>query len=207
MNTQTKKPKQAPFDNDRLLEQLRDMSRGISKSLSSDVFSGVATDALSSLFGTPQNGEMSPGQEINFADKQVEMPEKYRPQVKQTEQLRPAFSNELLSRARQEEMLVGQKIEEIRQELKALVAAIKSVDQKIVQAVNEQVIDPGVYHLNYLDRIKTILKLLRQNLSESASWLTVMRSRKKQRNYWAQYKKKGTEWGLNADRVIASQVG
>lgn len=206
MNTSTKKPK-AQFDNDRLLEQLRDMSRGISKSLSEDVFSGVASDALSSLFGTPQSGEMQPGQEINFADKQEEVSEKYRPQVKKTEQLRPAFSNELLNRRREEEMLVGQKIEEIRQELKALVSVIKSVDQKIVQAVNEQVIDPGIYHFNYLDRIKTILKLLRQNLSESASWLNIMRSRKKQRNYWAQYKKKGTEWGLNADRVIATQVG
>ncbi len=207
MNTKTGKPKKGIFDNDSLLEQLRDMSRGVTKSMTDDLFSGMATDALSSLFGNPKHGEMQPGEEISFADKPAETPEHQKPHVRKQEQANPYFSNELLNRARQEEMMVAQKIEEIRAELKALVAAIRSVDRKIVQAVNEQIIDPGLYHLNYLDRIKTVLKLLRKNLSESSSWLSLMRSRKKQRNYWAQYKKKGTEWGLNPDRMLATQVG
>ncbi|HCM37406.1 MAG: hypothetical protein UV61_C0004G0053 [Candidatus Gottesmanbacteria bacterium GW2011_GWB1_43_11] len=205
----TKKTPPKAVNTDNLIEQLRDVGRGVAKTVKQDLVSGIATDALSSLFGTPKSGDLEPNQPLNLGETppppMPEMPFPYR--MRQVEQPRPMFNMEAMNRLRAQEAQVAQKIDEIRLELKALIATLKQVDSEIVKAVDEQLIDPGLYHLNFLDRIKTILKLLRQNLNDSSSWLSVMRSRKKQRTYWSLYKKKGTEFGLNPDRVVSTQVG
>ena len=218
MNQTAKKPQNKGLSDDRLIEQLRDIGKGVATTVSHDLVSGMAGDALTSLFGTPKQGELKPGQAVNFDQTPVPPEPSPMPQFlpempffggfrRQQEAPKPLYSQETLNRIKTQEAQVTQKIEEIRMELKALIATIKNVDREMELAVSEQIIDPGVYHINFLDRIKTILKLMRQNLNDSASWLRVMRSRKKERKYWSLYKKKGTEFGLNPDRVVSTQVG
>lgn len=220
MNQPVKKPQTKAVNSDTLLEQLRDVGRGIASTVKTDLVGSVAHDALASLFGTPaKSGDLKPGQPVQFdaptpqqtppqEQQPFPFPERWPMMRKPHERLwQSPVNQEALNRLRAQEAQVAQKIEEIRWELKALIATIRNVDREITQAVNEQFIDPDAYHLNFLDRLKTILKLMRKNLSDSASWLSVMRSRKKERRYWSLYKKKGTEFGLNPDRVVATQVG
>jgi len=214
MSVSTKKTPTKGYTNDSLIEQLRDVGRGVSRNLTQDLVSGVTSDALSSLFGTPQSGDMKPGQAVSLEKNQPdvtqsempEMPFPWRRRAPEAPRTNVAF-NESLNRLRQEEALVAQKIEEIRMELKALIAALKMVDKQIQKAVDEELVDPGVYHLTFLDRLKTILRLLRKNLTDSSSWLAVMHSRKKEKRYWNQYKRKGTTFGLSHERVVSTQVG
>ncbi len=222
MNTTIQKPKIKPVNKDSLIEQLRDIGRGVSSGIKNDLISGVASDALSSLFGTPKSGDLKPNQPINlnqptppqatdFPDRARPYPNfpesPFAPRFPRREQFNSQYSEANLAKLRQKEAQTAQKIEEIRLELKALIQAIKSVDLEIQKAVDENLVDASAYHLSFLDRLKTVLILMRQNLNDSASWLSVMRSRKKQRMYWSLYKKKGTEFGLNNERVVATQVG
>ena len=210
MDPQTKKNQTKANVNDALIEQLRDVGRGVAKTVKTDLVTGMANDALSSLFSTPTatSRNMHPGEEVSLNQPQAPPQERYpfRPPMRRSE-FRSDYSQEVINRLRSQEAEVMKKIEEIRIELKALVATLSVVDSEIEQAVSENVVDPGVYHLNFLERIKNILKLIRKNLHESRSWMEVMHSRKKQRSYWAMYKKKGTEWGLNNERTVATQVG
>jgi hypothetical protein len=223
MFTQTKKPTNKQFVNDSLIEQLRDIGKGVGKGITKDLINGVGQDALTSLFGQPRkSGDLKPNESINLNQpvtpqnseyppfpspyNQQESPFPF-PFKKPERQFVSQFTQENINKLKEQETQVAQKIEEIRMELKALIKVIRNVDIEMQQAVNEHLIDPGVYHLNFLDRIKTILKLLRQNLHDSSSWLNVMRSKKRQRTYWALYKKKGTEFGLNNERTVATQVG
>lgn len=216
MNTQTNKKQQSKApSSDTLIEQLRDMGRGISKNVTQDLVGGVATDALSSLFGTPKKGTLRPGEPVNLRSPQPaddeaapqSFPEFFNPFKRREQAPKVTVNNEALNLLRQKEAEVTQKIEEIRLELKALIATLKTVDKQVEKAIDEQLVDPGLYHINFLDRLKTILKLMRQSLSESSSWLSVMRSRKKEKRYWTQYKKKGTTFGLSNERVVSTQVG
>lgn len=209
MDASQKKPTAKPYVKDSLIESLRDMGRGVAKTVKSDLAGGIANDALSSLFGTPKTGQMRPGEGINIDSKSPSpaYPEHPPHNFGRREQYFSQYSQEAIARLHHQEKEVTHKIEEIRLELKALIATLKVVDQDIQQAADSGIVDPGIYHLTFLDRLKTILKLIRQNLHESRSWLAVMRSKKKQRTYWALYKKKGTEFGLNPDRVVATQVG
>ena len=212
MVQQPKKQQSKVLSDDTLIEQLRDVGRGVTSTVTHDLISGVASDALTSLLSGSRKGTLKPGEAVEFPDKQVEMPPAppemnwpFRRERKPT--FAPQFSQETLNRLRDEEREVARKIEEIRLELKALVATIASVDQEIGHAVSGEFIDPGIYHLNFLDRLKTMLTLIRKNLADSASWLSVMRSRKKERKYWNMYKHKGTTFGLSHERVVATQVG
>jgi len=213
MNTQPKKTVNKNQTNDSLIEQLRDVGRGVAQNVTQDLFSGVASDALSSLFGSPapKGGDMQPGEEVNFNQTPSPQEAPWQPpefpfRRPQREAYRSPFSNEQLALIQQKEAEVSHKIEEIRMELKALIAVLRSVDNQVRQAVNEETVDPGIYHLN-LDRLKTILKLMRKSLADSSSWLAIMRSRKKEKRYWNQYKKKGTTFGLSNERVVSTQVG
>ncbi len=219
MNTPSNKQKthKQNQSTDSLLEQLRDIGRGVAKQVTHDVVSGVAGTALKSLFGASQSGELKPNQPVNIAqpdaqpepiadDFYPEMPFNFG-RLRQTERKPDPYLEQQIAKFRQQEQLVAQKIEEIRLELKALVVSLKNVDRELVKTIDEQVVDAGIYHLNFLDRLKTILKLMRQNVNDSASWLRVMRSRKKERHFWALFKKKGTEFGLSNERAVAQQVG
>ena len=218
MSTQQPKPKQARPLNDSLIEQLRDLGRGFGTTVKDDLVGGVANDALASLFGAPKTGNLKPGQEVNLNQSQPkapaegahqlpQRPERFPFPFRRREQFKPQYSPETVALLRQQEAHVAQKIEEIRAELKHLIAEIKTVNQEIQQAVDGQLVDPDTYHLNYLDRIKIMLKNMLKQLGESRTWLTTQKSRKKQMGYWNQYKKKGTSFGLNHERTVATQVG
>lgn len=203
--------------NDSFVEQLRSLSRGVTKTLATDVASGVAGDALNSLFGTPQSGDLQPGQPVSL-NQQPQAPEpspspfprmneRFPFPFKRKEQFKPMYSPEQVALLRQQEAQVARKIDEIRLELKSLISEIKTVDSDLQKAVDEQIVDPDTYHMNYLDRIKIMLKNILKQLKESRTWMTTQKTRKKQMGYWSQYKKKGTSFGLSHERTVATQVG
>lgn len=207
--------------NDNPVEQLRGMGQSVVKDVAG-LAGDVAEDALSSLLGTPpknhNQGTMQPGQPIDLSTPPPPaydtrparfpgMPEYPGMPGGRREVRAPGIAQETINRLREQEGRIMHEIEAVRQELRLLVATLKNVDQSIVNAVDGQMVDPGEYHLAFLERIKTVLKLIRQNLQSSNSWLNVMKTRKKQKGFWAQYKKKGTEWGLNNERSVATQVG
>lgn len=216
MNQQVKKKPAKSPSTDTLIEQLRDIGGGVAKSVTSDVVKGIGQDALSAFFGPKRHGNLEPGQPVKLGDKS---PDKHANQddlyqeddpwfsQQKDEQKRTNYLAETVALMEQHEREVGQKIEEIRLELKALIATLRVMDKEVVKAVNEQFVDPGLYHITYLDRLKTILKLMRKNISDSNSWLSTMRSRKKEKRYWNQYKKKGTTFGLSNERNVSTQVG
>jgi hypothetical protein len=222
MDPTSQPKKQQPIKvNDSLVEQMRDLGRGVGKTIARDLVGGIAQDALSSLFGTPKSGNLKPGQGVNLtqptAPKPNEvvrnparlpfMPERFPFPFRKKEQPKPMFTQEQMNHLRAQESQVAQKIEEIRMELKALVSEIQAVNSEIQRAVTERVIDGGQYHMSFFDRLKVILKLALQEMKESRSWLNTQSSRKKQKSYWAQYKKKGTTFGLSHERSVATQVG
>ncbi len=172
------------FANDNILEAIRGLT------------SGVATDALKSVVGTmPKSGEMKPGQTIDVGHEreQVVQPVRrveMRPQVFHTE-----------------EQGLKQKIDAIRQELKMLASSIKQLNTEVGRAVTEVPVVPGVYHLNFFERLRGILKVLRQQVDDSRSWLNLWTNRKEKKQFWGLYKKHGTKFGLSSERTMATQAG
>jgi len=192
---QPKKPLPGKF-NDSILESLRSLGAGVGKSVASDVLGQGGHNALSSIFGpAPKNSELKPNQAVDLGQEREQRPAFRRPEF-----LRP-------TPVKVEETGLKQKIEAVRQELKALSESVKQFNAEAQKAIETIPADPGVYHLNFLERLRGVLKILREQVEDSRSWLNLHTSRKKKVGYWGMYKKHGTQFGLSNERTAATQSG
>lgn len=189
-------PKKRPtYTNDSILEALRGLGSGVGKTVTKDLASRVAQDAFKSLFGsTPKSGELHQNEPLNIG-KERQAPISFRPEMRQAPIIRI------------EEAGLKQQIEAIRMELKMLAASVKNYNTEVNQAINEIPVDPGVYHLNFLDRLRSVLKILRQQIDDSRSWLALWSGRKQKKQFWGLYKKHGTKFGLSSERSSSTQAG
>jgi len=219
-NTKAKQPKpkqntQTP-KNDNMIEQFRGVGRNVGKSVVKDVAQGISRDALSSLFGSPntaRSGDMQAGKPISLGKNPLSRgrfsPERFprSPFKKEKKEWKPLVSQETMNRLRAQENEVQKRIEEVRVEIKQLINELKGVDREIVRTVEQPFVNPGEYHISFLDRLKAVLNIMLKEMKDSRSWLAVMQSRKKQRTFWSLYKKKGTKFGLSSEHTVTRQVG
>lgn len=192
---QQNKKKPSVYKNDSFLEQLRSFSDGASNSLKNDVFKGGIKSAWNQFTGI----ESETSYETLTPAEKIEKKETLQKGSYETKQEFILFS----ARERQ----TAREVEAIRTELIALVKTVKEVDFEIQKAVREIPVKPGVYHVRFLERLKAFIKLIRERLEDSCAWLRLFMSKKKQKNYWCQYKKKGTSFGLSGERVVSTQTG
>lgn len=173
------------------------MGRGVGQTVTKDVAGKVASDALTSLFGaTPQSGgELKQNQTIEVNREQQPQRPVFRPEA-----LRPSIS-------RSEDAQLKQQIDAVRAELKALASSMNSLHQEINKAIAESPVDPGIYHANFFERLRSIIKILRQQIEDGRTWVALTSRRKKQKHFWGLYKKHGTQFGLSSERTVSTQSG
>lgn len=199
---QTNSKKKPPvYNNDNILEALRGIGAGVGKAVARDVVTATGGDILNSLVGNlPAAGELRPNQPLEFS-----------PQPQAAEAAprlagRPEISLEPLRQA--EQVQIQQQLAQVRAELKALTAAMKNLHQEIEKAIDEIPPAPGIYHLNFMDRLRSIIKILREQIDDSRSWLALTAQRKQKKlGYWGMFKKHGTSFGLSSERALATQAG
>lgn len=104
---------------------------------------------------------------------------------------------------------IAQKIEEIRNELKALAKQIVKYDQNITQAVQSQVVNPGTYHLTFFEHLREVIALIRKNVTEANSWLSVFKKRGKQKGgaFWANTKRGGSAYMMSDEHAVSRSAG
>lgn len=188
---QPKKPQTTHQDS--VLESLRTLGSGVGKTVAKDVAGGVASDVLASLLGQNQ-GEVRPNRSIDF----------------QKERSAWGRRPEMRTQApyvEQTELHLKEQIDSVRAELKALAASIKNLNTDIQRSITEVPVDPGVYHKNFFERLRSILMTLREQVDDSRTWLSLYNNRKQKRGYWGMYKKHGTQFGLSNERTLATQAG
>ncbi|MBI4066578.1 hypothetical protein HY411_02575 [Candidatus Gottesmanbacteria bacterium] len=192
------KKKQPTYTNNSILESLRDLGGGVGKSVAKDVVGRVASDALSSLFGQPTGGDLKPPQPTVEAYPEQQP---FRPAIRRPEVYQPMIA------VHREEVGIKEKLEAVRMELKTLAVSIKKFNSQVERAIEDIPSHPGVYHLNFLDRLRGIIMALRRSIEDSGSWLALWTSRKKKQKYWGMYKKHGTSFGLSSERNVSTQAG
>ena len=197
-NTTNATKKQTAYTNTGIMESLRDLGAGVGKSVAKDVVGKVASDALTSLFGQPTGGDIKPPQPMveAYPERQPLRPAFRRPEVYQP-----------MTPLHREEVGIKEKLEAVRSELKVLATSIKKFHSQVERAIEDIPAHPGIYHLNFLERLRGVIITLRQSIEDSGSWLALWTSRRRKKMYWGMYKKHGTSFGLSSERNIATQAG
>jgi vacuolar-type H+-ATPase subunit I/STV1 len=108
----------------------------------------------------------------------------------------------------QKEQQTQNQVKAIQQELKALAGSVKNLDKEVDKAVEQIPAHPGVYHLNFLEKLKQAVVLLKKHVEEASTWLELFnRKQAKKRGYWPQAQKLGTQFSQSSERYVATSVG
>jgi len=115
----------------------------------------------------------------------------------------------------QEQVVFNQKNQEtqvqikaIQEELKSLAGSMKNLDKEIDKAIDQIPVKPGVYHVNFLEKIKQAIILLKKRVEDASTWLEALNQKSAKRHaYWGQFKKSGTQFSQSSERYVATSVG
>ncbi len=100
---------------------------------------------------------------------------------------------------------IRQEIETIKKQESTLLNEVKDVEKLTVEAMPEKV---GIYHVRFLELVLSILRTLREKISDSGTWLAAMMSKKKKRGslFAVRSKKMGTQYSLSQELQSARSV-
>lgn len=200
------KPKKKGPQYKNFIEAFKDIGKSTVKTLAKDVVGGTAKGVVDSLTqNQAQTDSDQPQEKFNFED-YLKNQEKH---IKNQERSRfEAIRREekvLFSREKQQVKIQIQTIQtQIQEMAKEHTGLIKEIQHTSFQAV----VNPGVYHKNFFERLSHLIKIARQKIADSRSWLQLHNHRsQKKSHYWGQVKKSGTNFMLSGERTVATQTG
>ncbi len=109
---------------------------------------------------------------------------------------------------RREALELDNRIQEILTELKRLIGSSSILKAEFaVISVEDKPVKAGKYYTNFFEWLLIEVKKIRMKVEDAGAWLSVMKSKKGQKNYGAMAKKHGTSFTLNNERTPATQTG
>ena len=197
--------------NNSFVESMRDMGGSVVKSLKNDVVKGTAQSIFDQLLGSTRSGQtpdfkqnITPDLESYIADRESKAAEQAKNEERSFQNRRMTESKVLFSYADES---LRKEIEGVRSELQMLVSSMGQVEAQIEQAMMDNIVDGGVYHLNYFQKLKTWIKFMRKSLEDSSAWLQMSGGRKSKGYFWTQTGKSGTKYSLSSERNVQMGAG
>lgn len=153
-------------------------------------------------------GDMSEGEEISFKREQIVKEAKKNAQIEAGINYKQEIihATERIRRGQTQEIAV--RVEEIVIELKKLAKSSKTLEAqfKTITTVTMPK-KPGKYHQNFFEWMFNVVKSARTRVESAENWLKAIAGKGKGKDYWSQYKKHGTSYGLSGERAVAQQTG
>jgi len=110
--------------------------------------------------------------------------------------------------------LSEQKLGELRVNLQALITevvklqnATQNLAQETQVAIMQAPVEPGIYHINFFQKVLAFLVSFRKKIEEASVWLGASNSRAEKKNYWARYKKGKGSFLLSPDHYLQRSAG
>lgn len=179
------------------IEALKSIGGQTASSFGGDVIGGVTKDFIQDITGSrPDAKHQENSQDIEA---------KIRQQTEALQRHREVTETKIFDRKEEE---VKAKIAAIKEQLQFLVKELAGMDKELEKAIEEEIVNPGTYHLSFFEKLRKFLIDLRKRVADSANWLEISAQRKAaQQGYWGNVKKAGTKYLLSQERTLATQAG
>lgn len=203
-----------------------DLQKHIASKATDEVKAGVH-DAWEQLLGSnkdsgkqhgqPKGGDLKPGEAISLDSHKNKKDDHEKPT--HTEKKSPVrieagydYRREIIHGSeiarRSETRELDAKLKEIINELNKLASSSKLLQSEFKEVtVDQRITKPGKYHVSFFEWVLIVVKNARMRVEDSGAWLAAMKSKKKSKGYWEQFKKKGTSFALSNERNVATQTG
>jgi hypothetical protein len=194
-----------------------DLAGGVVHSVRNDLVKEGTKDFVRELLGLEKfaaqtahearkiEGDLEEGQEVSFA-KTKEKPVNIEPGLDYHREVVHAETQRIQKEAQE---FVGQ-AEQIRAELKKIQESSKELEAAFRDVSRETMTistKPGKYHVNFFEWVLATIQNARVRIESSASWLSVLSSKKTRKDFWSLAKSHGTSYSMSSERVVAQQVG
>lgn len=189
------------------LEALRDLGRGVASDVSYHATRAVTAD-LPQAMGVATSGELKPNQTFSLADVQdAQSRGEKRAETRFGSRLAQVKEQQRLLYLRSENETKAQ-IVAIQQEIQLLAKSTGELAKEVQVAAFQTPANPGVYHKNFFEHLRSLIRTLRQKVQESKNWLATTNARAGKRSYyWAQVGKSGAKYMLSGERYMVTSTG
>lgn len=190
---------------DGFFEALGEIGRSITGSVKNDLLKGTAQNVHDQLIGASKGKAPDEKQEdFDFAE-WIHAKEN---EIAQDAEQEGRVKERAFQKARSPEHVifsladerVKQEVEGVLQEIKLLAETMQNVEAAVEKAIIQEVVNPGVYHLNYFEKIKQFLRTFRKSLQEGELWLEMWKSRSQRSVFWKGFKNKGSQYMFSQER-------
>jgi len=141
-----------------------------------------AGDQSNSFIQSPNRlSDMSPDQMAEQQQLQEEKMKRERLRMELHRQINPVETTDIYNAEKQR---VKKQIEEIRYELKLMVQEVAAFHEDVEISIMSNVVDPGQqgkYYFNFFEKLKEMIKLMRQQIQSARTWATTMQSKKRKK--------------------------
>lgn len=187
-----------------VFEQLKDFSGQFGKTAVSEA-GKIGGGVFSQMLKGPQTYSEA-------GQNRLMSPERYPTRPEQLIKPRPAEIRIFNFKEREEQLQVGREIKAVLQEIKKEIFLLEKKQKMVIAEASKLTVaeipeKPGIYHVRFFEWILSILRDLHKKISESATWLSALNTKKKRKGYWGMFKKHGTKFGLSGERTVATQSG
>jgi hypothetical protein len=183
------------------LEALRDLSKGAIDEAKIHVSQAITQDIPTSfgMSGTLEPNKSFSLSEIQSAEKRGE----HRAEVRSNFRLQEERSRWLKS-----ENEAKAQINSIQEEIQMMAKSVGELAHEVEVASFQAPANPGVYHQNFFNQLRSYIRALRLKAQESKNWLSTQNSRASKRSYyWGQVKSSGTKFMLSQERYMVTSTG
>ncbi|MBI2065995.1 hypothetical protein HYT60_00605 [Candidatus Woesebacteria bacterium] len=193
-----------------VLESLKDIGAGTTKTLKKDLLAESSQDFFREILGTriekKYSGELAPGEALEigevFSGKR-EGDEKLKGQLA----LERNLAQEEIRRVEEKGNQLKLQLQALMQEVYELARSTQNLGDEVEVATMQAPANPGVYHLIFFEKLLEFVKSFRKKIENAELWLHSSNKRAEKKNYWAMYKKKGSSFLLAPDHYLQRSAG
>jgi hypothetical protein len=99
------------------------------------------------------------------------------------------------------------RLQAIQSEASKMVASTQSLSQEVKIAVMQGSVNASEYQINFYENIIQLIVSFRKKIDNAVVWLQGSNKRAEKKNYWSQYKKKGSSFLLSPDHYSQRSAG
>jgi hypothetical protein len=189
------------------LEALRTLGKSTASEVKTQAAKAVFTDIPES-FGFGSSGTLNPNESFSLNQLQEAENQGYHRAESEYSRHLVRMREQEYNRLLQEEAAAKSQIQNIQQEIRSLAKSLGDFAQEVEVATIQVPVNPGLYHKNFYDHLKSVISSLRQKVESSRNWLSSANLRAQKRSYyWTQVGKSGTKYMLSAERYMVTSTG
>ncbi|HJX59586.1 hypothetical protein A2V61_01495 [Candidatus Woesebacteria bacterium RBG_19FT_COMBO_47_8] len=192
-----------------VLESLKDIGGGTSRSLKNDLLKASSEEFLQQLFGAEKqkySGEITPGETLELTDVFTGDREE-----KKKQKVQMAFERSLLQeenrRIEEKGNQLKLQLHALMQEVYALAQSTQGLGEEIEVASMQAPVNPGVYHIVFFEKLLDFVKSFRKKIDNAGIWMHASNRRAEKKNFWSIYKKHGSKFLLSPDHYLQRSAG